>query len=63
MEMRFDLYFVFQIVKLASETFNYNAIDRAKAMTKKNLLQKVPAVGKRFHRIGLPPKVNFFVFY
>ncbi|XP_041369019.1 phosphatidylinositol 4-kinase type 2-beta-like isoform X2 [Gigantopelta aegis] len=49
-----------KIVKLASETFNYNAIDRAKAMTKKNLLQKVPAVGKRFHRIGLPPKVGSF---
>ncbi|XP_048249472.1 phosphatidylinositol 4-kinase type 2-beta-like isoform X2 [Haliotis rufescens] len=49
-----------KVVKLASDTFNYNAIDRAKAVTKKNIRDHVPAVGKRFKRIGLPPKNGSF---
>ena len=48
-----------QVVHLVSETFNYNAIDRAKSKTKKYTSERFPAVGKRFHRIGLPPKVNY----
>lgn len=51
-----DLFF-FQVVKLASDTFNYSAIDRAKSRTKHSIMTKVPAVGKKFHRLGLPPKV------
>ena len=43
---------------MASETFNYSAIDRAKATTKRNIYNKVPIVGKHFNRIGLPPKVS-----
>lgn len=46
------------MVYLASETFNYNAIDRVKSRGKKLALEKVPKVGQRFHRIGLPPKVK-----
>lgn len=49
-----------RVVKLASETFNYSAIDKMKARTKKNIMERVPAVGRRFHRIGLPPKVGSF---
>lgn len=49
--------FPIQVVYLASETFNYSAIDRVKSRGKKLALEKVPKVGQRFHRIGLPPKV------
>uniref|UniRef100_A0A8D2I6S3 Phosphatidylinositol 4-kinase type 2 n=1 Tax=Urocitellus parryii TaxID=9999 RepID=A0A8D2I6S3_UROPR len=42
------------------ETFNYSAIDRAKSRGKKYALQKVPKVGRKFHRIGLPPKIGSF---
>ena len=49
--------FFFQVVKLSSRTFNYNAIDRAKSSTKKNIQEHFPQVGRRFRRIGLPPKV------
>lgn len=45
------------MVYLASETFNYSAIDRVKSRGKRLALEKVPKVGQRFHRIGLPPKV------
>ncbi|XP_038046442.1 phosphatidylinositol 4-kinase type 2-beta-like [Patiria miniata] len=49
-----------RVVKLASETFNYSPIDRAKARTKKFTLEKFESLGRRFHRIGLPPKVGSF---
>ena len=48
----------YQVVYLASETFHYSAIDRAKSRGKKYALEKVPKVGRRFHRVGLPPKVT-----
>lgn len=47
-----------KVVKLASETFNYNPIDRAKSTAKKNIVDKLPQIGRRFHRLGLPPKVG-----
>ncbi|KAL4593520.1 phosphatidylinositol 4-kinase type 2-beta, partial [Arapaima gigas] len=37
-----------------------SAIDRAKSRGKKYALEKVPKVGRRFHRVGLPPKVGSF---
>ncbi|XP_037685445.1 phosphatidylinositol 4-kinase type 2-beta isoform X2 [Choloepus didactylus] len=46
-----------KVVRLVSETFNYSAIDRAKSRGKKYALEKVPKVGRKFHRIGLPPKL------
>ncbi|XP_030044977.1 phosphatidylinositol 4-kinase type 2-alpha [Microcaecilia unicolor] len=49
-----------RVVYLASETFNYSAIDRVKARGKRLALEKVPKVGQRFNRIGLPPKVGSF---
>ncbi|XP_040181379.1 phosphatidylinositol 4-kinase type 2-beta [Rana temporaria] len=49
-----------KVVWLVSETFNYNAIDRAKSRGKKYALEKVPTVGRKFHRIGLPPKMGSF---
>ncbi|KAM9792600.1 phosphatidylinositol 4-kinase type 2-beta [Neosynchiropus ocellatus] len=49
-----------KVVYLASETFHYSAIDRAKSRGKKYALEKVPKVGRRFHRVGLPPKVGSF---
>ncbi|KAM7072717.1 phosphatidylinositol 4-kinase type 2-alpha isoform 2-T2 [Molossus nigricans] len=48
------------VVYLASETFNYNAIDRVKSRGKRLALEKVPKVGQRFNRIGLPPKIGSF---
>jgi len=50
--------FNFQVVRLSSKTFNYNAIDRAKTTTKKNINRNFPQLGKRFHRLGLPHKVS-----
>ncbi|NP_001121279.1 phosphatidylinositol 4-kinase type 2-alpha [Xenopus laevis] len=49
-----------KVVFLASETFNYSAIDRVKSRGKRLALEKVPKVGQRFNRIGLPPKVGSF---
>uniref|UniRef100_T1IIS3 Phosphatidylinositol 4-kinase type 2 n=1 Tax=Strigamia maritima TaxID=126957 RepID=T1IIS3_STRMM len=49
-----------KVVKLASETFNYLPLDRAKARAKKNVSGRFPTIGRRFHRIGLPPKVGSF---
>nr|XP_044986292.1 phosphatidylinositol 4-kinase type 2-beta isoform X2 [Jaculus jaculus] len=46
-----------KVVWLVSETFNYSAIDRAKSRGKKYALEIVPKVGRKFHRIGLPPKL------
>jgi len=52
-----------KVVKLASETFNYNAIDRAKSKTKKNVAERFPEIGRKFHRLGLPPKSGSFQLY
>ncbi|XP_044528948.1 phosphatidylinositol 4-kinase type 2-beta-like [Gracilinanus agilis] len=49
-----------KVVYLVSATFNYSALDRAKFRGKKYTLQKIPIVGKKFHRIRLPPKVGSF---
>ncbi|XP_075773873.1 phosphatidylinositol 4-kinase type 2-alpha [Pelodiscus sinensis] len=49
-----------KVVYLASETFNYSAIDRVKSRGKRLALEKVPKVGQRFNRIGLPLKVGSF---
>jgi len=46
-----------QVVRLASETFNYSPIDRAKSVTKRNITDRFPQIGRHFHRLGLPPKV------
>ncbi|XP_015793857.1 phosphatidylinositol 4-kinase type 2-alpha [Tetranychus urticae] len=52
-----------KVIKLASKTFNYTAIDRAKARTKQNLSERYPNLGRRFNRIGLPTKVGSFQLY
>ncbi|XP_034544308.1 phosphatidylinositol 4-kinase type 2-beta [Notolabrus celidotus] len=49
-----------KVVYLASETFHYSPIDRAKSRGKKYALEIVPKVGRRFHRVGLPPKLGSF---
>lgn len=49
-----------KVVRLFSKTFNYSAIDRAKATTKQNVNDHFPNVGKHFHRLGLPPKIGSF---
>ena len=47
-----------QVVRLASETFNYTAFDRAKARSKKFATERFPdSIGKHL-RAGLPLKVN-----
>lgn len=45
------------VVSLAAPTFNYSAMDRAKARTKERLRARYPDLGRRFRRIGLPLKV------
>ncbi|XP_066277993.1 phosphatidylinositol 4-kinase type 2-alpha-like [Branchiostoma lanceolatum] len=53
-----------RVVKLASETFNYNAADRAISRTKKSLSERFPdKIGRHIHRVGLPPKVGSFQMY
>ena len=47
-----------KVVKLVSETFNYMRIDREKSHVNKLVSDHFPSVGRRFHRIGLPPKVK-----
>ena len=49
-----------KIVKLASESFNYSAIDRAKSRTKRSIIEKFPRYRCHFNRIGLPPKIGSF---
>ena len=46
------------MVKLASDTFNYTRIDREKAHLKQMVSERFPKVGRKFHRLGLPPKVS-----
>lgn len=48
------------VVELAAPTFYYGRIDRAKARTKERIQSRYPDLGRRFHRIGLPPKVSLF---
>lgn len=49
-----------RIVKLASETFNYLRIDVEKSKAKKVVNEHFPKVGRRFNRLGLPPKKGSF---
>ncbi|BHF64862.1 Phosphatidylinositol 4-kinase type 2-beta [Sparganum proliferum] len=49
-----------RVVKLASTTFNYRAVDRAAARTKQHVAERFPDIGRHFHRLGLPPKVGSF---
>lgn len=48
-----------KIVKLVSETFHYSRLDRQKSKTKTAISNQFPKVGRRFHRLGLKPKVGF----
>lgn len=46
-----------QVVRLASDTFNYTPFDRAKARSKKFATERFPdSLGKHV-KAGLPPKV------
>ena len=49
-----------KVVWLASESFNYTKLERAKSNMKKNIMAKTPTLGKKFHRLGLPSKVGSF---
>lgn len=48
---------VTRVVHLTSESFNYSAIDRAKSKTKMATAERLPKIGKKFNRLGLPPKL------
>lgn len=50
-----------KVVRLAAPTFNYSKMDRAKADTKRRIMDRYPTIGRKFHRIGLPPKVRQIV--
>ena len=47
-----------KVVKLASEAFNYLRIDREKSKAKKVVNEHFPKVGRKFNRLGLPPKIG-----
>ncbi|XP_039283368.1 phosphatidylinositol 4-kinase type 2-alpha isoform X5 [Nilaparvata lugens] len=49
-----------KVVKLVSETFNYHRIDRRKSQVKVAINEHFPKLGRRFHRLGLRPKVGSF---
>lgn len=49
-----------KVVKLASEAFNYLRIDREKSKAKKVVNEHFPKVGRKFNRLGLPPKIGSF---
>jgi len=49
---------VTRVVHLTSESFNYSAIDRAKSKTKMATAERLPKIGKKFNRLGLPPKLG-----
>ncbi|ODM92158.1 Phosphatidylinositol 4-kinase type 2-beta [Orchesella cincta] len=49
-----------KVVRLVSDTFNYMRIDREKARAKRAVFDRFPALGRRFHRLGLPPKAGSF---
>jgi phosphatidylinositol 4-kinase type 2 len=49
-----------KVVRLVSETFNYPRIDREKARYKRVVSERFPFFGRRFNRIGLPPKCGSF---
>lgn len=46
-----------KVIRMASSTFHYGKIKRGAAQAKTALANKYPAVGRRFHRVGLPLKV------
>ncbi|CAD6185090.1 unnamed protein product [Caenorhabditis auriculariae] len=48
------------VVELAAPSFYYDRFDRAKARTKERIQSRYPNLGRRFHRIGLPPKTGSF---
>ena len=50
---------MFQVVRLASSTFNYNTYDRAKARSKQFATERFPDTIGKHVRAGLPPKVAF----
>ena len=49
-----------KLVMLASETFNYLRIDVEKSKAKKLVTELFPKVGRKFNRLGLPPKKGSF---
>jgi len=48
------------VVRLSSESFHYTKLDKMKAQAKAEFSQRFPSVGRRFRRIGLPPKIGSF---
>ena len=51
----------FQVVRLASPTFNYTAFDRAKARSKKFATERFPDTLGKHVKAGLPAKVWLLV--
>ncbi|XP_075222426.1 phosphatidylinositol 4-kinase II alpha isoform X1 [Lycorma delicatula] len=49
-----------KVVKLVSETFNYHRIDRRKSQMKVAINEHFPKLGRKFHRLGLRPKIGSF---
>lgn len=52
------LYCILKAVRLVSETFNYTAIDRAMASSKRRAAERFPGTIGKHVKLGLPPKVK-----
>lgn len=49
-----------RVVWLAAESFYYGQIDRAATKAKRSMSERFPEIGRKFHRLGLPPKAGSF---
>jgi len=49
-----------RVVWLAAESFFYGQIDRAATKAKRSMSERFPEIGRKFHRLGLPPKAGSF---
>lgn len=48
-----------KVVWLAAPSLNYSALDRRKSEAKLKIATSCPKLGRRIHKIGLPPKVSY----
>jgi len=49
-----------RVVWLAAESFYYGQLDRAATKAKRSMSERFPEIGRKFHRLGLPPKAGSF---
>lgn len=45
-----------RLASITSTTFNHNALNIVKSKTKTHIAETFPDIGRKFHRLGVPPK-------